>query len=88
MCTLVGIKDLFLVWQRVSLYTFQASVCQTTVLMLFMFLKLVSLLPKKTRTVIRDVNFVFFQKSILVLKKIDFFSIIEFVCCSLSTAAI
>ena len=26
----------------------------------------------------RDVNFVFFQKSIIVLKKIDFFSIIEF----------
>ena len=28
-----------------------------------------------------DVNFIFFQKSIIVLKKINFFLIIEFGCC-------
>ena len=36
----------------------------------------------------RDVNFVFFPKIDYRFEKIDFFSIIEFVCCSLSTAAI
>jgi len=37
---------------------------------------------------VRDVNFVFFQKSIFVLKKSDFFSIIEFWFCASLTVGL
>jgi len=42
-CILSDIKDLYLVWQEVLLFMYQASDCPTTVMMmLFMFWKLVS----------------------------------------------